>query len=197
MTKQTRSYFTYAILLLSGILIGWILFGTGGHETAHRGSDQVETGQDEVWTCSMHPSVQEDGPGSCPICGMDLIPAATERRDDDYRMVMTDAAIELANIRTASAIRETPYRDIRLPGRIAVDERQITYVTTHVEGRIKHVKIDFAGAPIRRGEVMASIYSPGLITAQRELLEAAAQARIGPPALSSCTAKISGLGVYP
>jgi len=180
MTTPTRTFITYAILLLSGIMIGWALFGTGTHETAHSGTDQVETRQDKVWTCSMHPSVREEGPGSCPICGMDLIPATSERRDDDYRMIMTEAAIELANIRTAPVIRETPYRKLQLPGRIAVDERKITYVTTHVEGRMKHVMIDFTGAPIRKGEVMASIYSTDLIAAQRELLEAAARRETNP-----------------
>jgi membrane fusion protein, copper/silver efflux system len=120
----------------------------------------------------MHPSVREDGPGSCPICGMDLIPASAEEREDDYSMVMTEAAIQLANIQSTPVIRDIPKKELTLPGRISVDERRISYVTTHFEGRIHDVKIDFTGAPIRRGEVMASIYSQEVVSAQRELLEA-------------------------
>jgi membrane fusion protein, copper/silver efflux system len=87
-------------------------------------------------------------------------------------MVMTEAAIKLANIQTTPVIRDLPKKEIMLPGRIAVDERRISYVTAHFEGRIHDVKIDFTGAPISQGEVMATIYSQEVVSAQRELLEA-------------------------
>jgi len=32
------------------------------------------SGEEQLWTCGMHPHVLEDGPGQCPICGMDLTP---------------------------------------------------------------------------------------------------------------------------
>jgi len=165
---------TYTTILLTGIILGWLFFG-GTHEyddhSDHDHELTTENGE-EVWTCSMHPSVREDGPGSCPICGMDLIPASSEEREDDYSMVMTEAAVKLANIQTTPVIRDLPKREIILPGRITVDERRISYVTTHFEGRIHDVKIDFTGAPIREGEVMATIYSQEVVSAQRELLEA-------------------------
>ena len=164
---------TYATILLGGILLGWMIFGGSIDQTDHTGHDhaQQENGS-EVWTCSMHPSVRSDEPGSCPICGMDLIPASSEEREDDFTMVMTGAAIQLANIQTTPVIRDVPQKEITLPGRIAVDERRISYVTAHFEGRIHDVKIDFTGAPIRQGEVMATIYSQEVVSAQRELLEA-------------------------
>ena len=166
---------TYTAILLAGIILGWLFFG-GSH--SHNGSsDQhnhevsAENGQ-EVWTCSMHPAVREDGPGSCPICGMDLIPASSEAREDDYTMVMTESAVRLADIQTTPVISGNPKKEIQLPGRISIDERRISYVTAHFEGRIHDVKIDFTGAPIRQGEVMATIYSQEVVSAQRELLEA-------------------------
>jgi len=164
---------TYASILLAGIILGWLFFGGTHDHNDHNGHDHtVAESSNEVWTCSMHPSVREDGPGSCPICGMDLIPATATEREDDFSMVMTEAAIRLANIQTTPVILDIPKKEITLPGRIAVDERRISYVTAHFEGRIHDVKIDFTGAPIRRGEVMASIYSQEVVSAQRELLEA-------------------------
>lgn len=164
---------TYASILLAGIILGWLFFGGSHDHNDHNGHDHaVAESSNEVWTCSMHPSVREDGPGSCPICGMDLIPAAATEREDDFSMVMTEAAIRLANIQTTPVIRDIPKKDITLPGRITVDERRISYVTAHYEGRIHDVKIDFTGAPIRSGDVMASIYSQEVVSAQRELLEA-------------------------
>jgi len=34
-----------------------------------------------VWTCPMHPEIRRPGPGSCPICGMALEPAAPSADD--------------------------------------------------------------------------------------------------------------------
>ena len=165
---------TGAGLLITGLLLGWLIFGGSHDHDPHAGHDHEVTTEngEEVWTCSMHPSVREDGPGSCPICGMDLIPASSEEREDDYSMVMTEASMQLANIQTTSVIRERPKRELHLPGRVEIDERRISYVTAHFEGRIQDVEINFTGAPIREGEVMATIYSPELVSAQRELLEA-------------------------
>ena len=161
-------------ILITGIILGWLIFGGSHTQDPHAGHNHemtTENGQ-EIWTCSMHPSVREDGPGSCPICGMDLIPVTSTDREDDYSMVMTEASMQLANIQTTPVIREIPKRELRLPGRVEVDERRISYVTAHFEGRIQNVKIDFVGATISEGEVMATIYSPELVSAQRELLEA-------------------------
>jgi membrane fusion protein, copper/silver efflux system len=165
---------TYASILLAGMILGWLFFGGSNGHNDHNDHDHSveESNGEEVWTCSMHPSVREDGPGSCPLCGMDLIPASSEEREDDYTMVMTESAIKLANIQTTPVVRDLPKKEITLPGRVTVDERRISYVTTHFDGRIHDVKIDFTGAPIRRGDVMATIYSQEVVSAQRELLEA-------------------------
>lgn len=166
----------YTAILLAGIILGWLFFGGSSTvQNEHDGHNHEEvTGQagEEIWTCSMHPSVQQDSPGSCPICGMDLIPASSERSEDDYSMVMTEASMQLAAIQTTPAVLERPVKEVYLPGRIEIDERRISYVTTHFSGRIRDVKIDFTGAPIRKGDVMATVYSPELVSAQRELLQA-------------------------
>jgi len=176
MNITKKQYLTYTAILLAGIILGWLFFGgSSAVQNDHEGHDHEQVANDageEMWTCSMHPSVRQDGPGSCPICGMDLIPASSEEQEDDYSMVMTEASIQLANIQTTPVVRERPTREIYLPGRVELDEREISYITAHFEGRIRDVKIDFTGAPIRKGEVMATIYSPELVSAQRELLQA-------------------------
>ncbi|MEX2657204.1 MAG: efflux RND transporter periplasmic adaptor subunit [Balneolales bacterium] len=179
-------------LLLAGLFLGWLFFSGPAGQDAHPDHEQLsqeemdqhvqETHTDEegniVYTCSMHPQIRENEPGNCPICGMELIPVqsdTSEVHEDDYSMVMTEAAMKLGEIQTTPVIRGVPEKQIDLPGRIKVDERRLTNVTTHFPGRILDTKVDFTGAPIRKGEPMATIYSPELITAQRELLEAARQ----------------------
>ncbi len=41
-----------------------------------QGATTPAAGPSPVWTCPMHPEIRQDGPGQCPLCGMDLVPAA-------------------------------------------------------------------------------------------------------------------------
>ena len=52
------------------------------------------------------------------------------------------------------------------------DERNIAELTARFGGRIEKLFVNFTGQNVRKGEKLATIYSPDLITAQRELLEA-------------------------
>ncbi len=168
-------------LLATGMLLGSLLFGGSGSDSetsdastehAEHADNDIDAASDEVWTCSMHPSVREEQPGSCPICGMDLIPASQTEDTGDFMLSMTETATELAQVQTSRVEEKVPTREVRLPGRIEVDERRITSVTAHVDGRIRDLNVDFTGAPIRAGQTMGTLYSPDLISAQRELLEA-------------------------
>ncbi|WP_246104785.1 copper-transporting P-type ATPase [Sphingomonas xanthus] len=40
----------------------------------HAGIDAAAGAAGTIWTCPMHPEIQRDGPGQCPICGMALEP---------------------------------------------------------------------------------------------------------------------------
>ncbi|MDZ7755772.1 efflux RND transporter periplasmic adaptor subunit [Rhodohalobacter sp.] len=194
---------TYTAILFTGLILGWLIFGGSNDHVDHEQLTEAEMDQhvtdehtDEdgeiIYTCSMHPSVRQNEPGNCPICGMELIPAGSqnaEASEDDYSMVMTASAASLADIQTAPVERRAPEKVLDLPGRIQVDERRLTNVTTHFSGRIRDLKIDFTGAPIRKDEVMATIYSPELIAAQRELLEAARQKERNPRLYESARQK--------
>ena len=47
---------------------------------AHAGHGAATSGaRAETYTCPMHPKVEAEGPGSCPICGMPLIKKAPEK----------------------------------------------------------------------------------------------------------------------
>ena len=190
MKPTKKEFFTYSLLIFTGILLGWILFGRAGSSSpeSHPHSHDHDNGAAEVWTCSMHPAIREDGPGSCPICGMDLTPASASSAESEYTMVMTEAAIRLADIQTTPVIAGLPVKEMTLPGRISVDERRISHITSRLTGRLHDVQVNYTGAQIRKGQVMASIYSRELISAQRELLEAYA-IRDRNPALFEATVR--------
>ncbi|MBT4139268.1 MAG: efflux RND transporter periplasmic adaptor subunit, partial [Candidatus Latescibacteria bacterium] len=159
-----------SVLVLGLILGGW-LWGGGTTEHVH-GDTETHAG---VWTCSMHPQIRKNDPGPCPICGMELIPirhsdtSGVSKNPFVYKM--SAQAVALANIQTSKVMLQNPKTSVALTGKIAVDEQRLRVITAHYAGRIEQLYVDFTGQWVQKGNKLASVYSPDLITAQQELLE--------------------------
>lgn len=160
-------------LLVLGILLGWIFFGgNDAAENEHNHADNEEKGQ--VWTCSMHPQIRQSEPGQCPICGMDLIPASSGGDELDASVYqMSENAMKLANITTMEVGNGEVSKNIRLNGKIEVNEKNSYTQSTHIPGRIEQMRVNFTGEKVNRGQTLAIVYSPAIVTAQEELLQAA------------------------
>jgi len=68
--------------------------------------------------------------------------------------------------------KSKPEKEIRLLGKIKPDERLLNTQAVHVPGRIEKLYVNFTGEKIAKGQRIAKIYSPELVTAQKELFEA-------------------------
>ena len=160
-----------------GLVVGYVLFGRSARDAASDATaknQQVET-ESEIWTCSMHPSVRQPEPGQCPICGMDLIPLQQgSSTGDPLVLEMTQEAVQLANIQTIVVGQQGGRKagSIILSGKIKADERRFATQVAHVPGRIEQLYVTYAGESVRKGQKLATVYSPELVNAQRELLEA-------------------------
>ena len=157
--------------LAGGLLLGWAFFG-GSSEPEHSHTEVIDG--ETVWTCSMHPQIRQNEPGDCPICGMDLIPLEDDNGEgiDPMAITMSPTAMQLANVVTAIVGSESAMKTIRLNGKVQEDERLIFSQTTHFPGRIEKLSVNFTGEYVSKGSVIASLYSPQLVTAQEELFEA-------------------------
>ncbi|MGC9352245.1 MAG: efflux RND transporter periplasmic adaptor subunit [Mariniphaga sp.] len=164
-----------AATLVVGLLAGWLIFGRSSEES-HEGHDHTdtETANESIWTCSMHPQIRQPEPGDCPICGMDLIPLEDEQDEgiDPMAIKMSETAMKLANVRTAKVGAAEPVKTLRLNGKVETDERRIASQSSHIPGRIEKLMVSFTGEFVQKGQVIASVYSPDLVTAQEELFEA-------------------------
>jgi len=136
-----------------------------------------------VWSCSMHPQIRMDEPGQCPICGMDLIPVTTDDEDDDEHastrgelVKLSPRAQALAMIETAPVERMTSRAERHLLGRIDYDETRIRTVTPWTAGRIDELRVRVTGERIKRNQVVATLYSPEIYSAMRDLVSATDQA---------------------
>jgi Cu(I)/Ag(I) efflux system membrane fusion protein len=126
----------------------------------------------------MHPQIRQTEPGQCPICGMDLIPVegSVETEEDARRVSLSQRAKILARIRTAEAQRLGSGRvERRLLGRVDYDERSLRTVTAWVGGRIDRLHVSTTGERVKRGQVIATLYSPEVYSAHEDLIQARQQ----------------------
>ncbi len=161
-------------LTLGGIL-GWWIKPSAGTSDSREAVHNHDEDTDETWTCSMHPQIRQSEPGQCPLCGMALIPATSKRSSAATSQLMhemTPEAVAMANIHTSRVTGVSPQGEMFLTGKVQADERQIASVTAKFPGRIEQLFVNFTGQVIRQGQRLATIYSPELVRAQQELLEA-------------------------
>jgi len=171
-TKRERILIIFSVFF--GIIIGGVFFyspGTPGEQTESLVNNEI------IWTCSMHPQIRMTEAGQCPICGMDLIPVSESSPTDPDRptenaVKLSPEALSLADIHTTVVKRGIPENTISLQGKVKADERRIAQLTSRFGGRIEKLLVNYTGQLVQKGTVLGKIYSPELITAQRELLEA-------------------------
>lgn len=164
------------ILLIQAVLLVGILIGrwTSGGQTSS--ADHVHHAQENtVWTCSMHPQIRQENPGSCPLCGMGLIPA--DEAEDDTGLPpdalrMSPTAMQLAQVHTQKVTLGEAAKDIRLFGKVTMDPSRSFSQNAHFSGRIEAFYFNSLGEYITEGSKIAELYSPEIFTAQKELISA-------------------------
>lgn len=187
----SNQYIRGGLFVAAGLFLGWLFFhAPEKHEETHNHS--AEEAKKEVWTCSMHPQIRMDKPGKCPICAMDLIPLSTMSSggSDEMAIHFTKEAAQLANVQTSVVSSQNPEKELRLYGKVQADERLLQNQVAHISGRVEKLLVNFTGEPVRKGQKLAVIYSPELVTAQQELLEAAKTKQLQPEIYEAAKEKL-------
>lgn len=169
-----NKFLLIVITLVIGGIVGWIIKpGSSADHEDHTPS--TETADGTIWTCSMHPQIRLGEPGDCPICGMDLIEVSKVSSPSSNPLVhtMTPEAVALAQIHTTKIGGVNNSGELFLTGKIQTDERENASVTSKFPGRIEKLFVSFTGEQVKAGQRLATLYSPEILSAQRELLEAA------------------------
>jgi Cu(I)/Ag(I) efflux system membrane fusion protein len=158
---RTIAWLAYSVTLLLMVLV----FACNTKETA----------QHDTYTCPMHPTVVSDKPGTCPVCGMDLVRKAREGEEvkiteDLVQRTKSPNEVVIASIKTVKAEHRALPVALTVQGIVTYDTRNSYTIPARVGGRLEKVYIKYAYQPVRKGQKIAEIYSPELLTAQRELL---------------------------
>lgn len=160
-------------------------------------SETPASSEAALYTCPMHPHyISEDPDGTCPICGMDLVPAETRSGPDgDGSVVVASDMIQSLGIRTAPAALMDFSRSLRAYGTVEVDESLQTSEVSRLEGWISDLRIRAVGDTVRQGQLLYRIYSPALVGAQKDLLNSL---RIGNPRrIEAVRQRLRSLGMQP
>lgn len=164
--KSFFTYLTWFVFLLSGVAL---ISACRGKRTT-----VVAESKPELWTCSMHPEIIKDKPGTCPICGMDLV-----RKEENSVAIRGIQLGDLLQPTDRFVITAIPVivpamtdQTVEIPalGHIAYDTRLVSTLSAKVAGRIEKLYVKYRYQHVVKGQRIMDIYSPELMTTQQELL---------------------------
>ncbi|MHB1033418.1 MAG: efflux RND transporter periplasmic adaptor subunit [Pirellulales bacterium] len=142
-----------------------------------------------IWTCAMHPQVRQDGPGKCPICGMNLTrirseepkqagegststePMGTPSDVPGHATVMIPGELQQRiGVRIGRVERGPLTMSVNALGIVQPDETRVARINIKTEGWVDKLFVNFVGQTVRKGDPLLSIYSPQFLSTQQELL---------------------------
>ncbi|KLV04089.1 hemolysin D [Photobacterium aquae] len=190
-----------AVALFVGAAIG---FGSHYYLTSRQDADLTTANNSQAsntheplyWVAPMVPNYKRDKPGKSPM-GMDLIPVYAEDsagNSDKPGTVTIDPAVENnLGVKTETVKRQTLSPRIDTVGYVAFDESQLWQTNVRVAGWVEKLFINAVGESVKKGDVLFTLYSPELIKAQEELLNAYRTGRTG--LTKGATERLVTLGV--
>ncbi len=136
--------------------------------------------------CPMHPQIVRDHPGECPICGMTMVPiepassstshgAAAERGSSPAGLAPVELSperVQLAGIKLAPVVRRRLDGGLAASGVVTENERGLASINTRFAGWIQDLFVAETGRRVTKGQPLATIYSPDVLSAEQEFLTA-------------------------
>lgn len=178
------------VVFMALVAFASVLYGVGAFDRLGKGpaGGPGAAAKRTLYHCPMHPSIVQDHPGECPICSMSLVPftegGAGHATPDAAAagglaappglvpIELSPERIQLTGMRTARVSREPLRTELRTPGTIAASERGQAEINTRFAGWIQQLLVAETGRAVRKGEALATIYSPDVLRAEQELLTA-------------------------
>lgn len=140
---------------------------------------------EQVYICPMHPHIHGKKGGTCPICGMDLVPQEQSSPMDNTPMEgektapagdqsgalrITPDYIQALGVRTDKVSSHTLGRSIHAFGIIEPSTRSEYVVAIRKNGWITDLKTSAMGDTVKKGDLLFTLYSPDLMAAQSDYL---------------------------
>jgi membrane fusion protein, copper/silver efflux system len=169
-----KTKLTYLLVFLIGGAAGWVVFTKSGGGPAHSsgpGAPAGEVRRIKFYQSPMHPWIKSDKPGRCTICGMELTPVyegETGVEAADGTVLLGTNSIQVLHVASTGVKRVPVVRSIRLSGTIDDNDLKHRFISAYVDGRIEKLGVNFVGQEVKPGQLLAALYSPALLGAERE-----------------------------
>jgi len=146
------------------------------------------------WVAPMDPNYKRDQPGKSPM-GMDLVPVYEDASGGGDLVAIDPTVVNSLGVRTEKAKVRPLWRRIEATGYVGLDETRISHINTRVSGWIGSLSVDAEGEQVKKGDLLFEIYSPELVNAQKEYLQARQhkETRL----LQGAKEKLKALGMIP
>lgn len=127
---------------------------------------------EKKYFCPMHPHVRSDRPGTCPICGMQLVEMGSETAAAPMEgtIQVSPEKQQLIGVKFATVELAGGTKNFRTAARVQPDERRVAKVQSRIDGWIEKVFVDFTGKLVRKGDPLLTMYSPEMLASQQEYL---------------------------
>src|SRR5258707_9969702 len=187
-----------------------------GAASCSKNSSTGKLNKIDYWTCTMHPSVREKGPGKCPICSMDLVPVLKEsttpagssksaphhdhaamlagkptgggemqgmpgmpgmkggaetKAPQTSEFIVPVERQQQIGVTYAKVERKPLTHTIRSVGAIVPDRGRNSQFVSRVDGYVQKLHVTSPGEIVEKDAPLLSIYSPDLLTTEREFVE--------------------------
>jgi Cu(I)/Ag(I) efflux system membrane fusion protein len=189
----TMSIVRWGLVAIAAVVAVVSILSYAGVHVGGAPSTSSAAAETQLYTCPMHPSIVQDHPGECPICSMTLVPKPVGKLTPGSAPTTASATtaageapvpglsavdlpperIQLIGMKTATVTREALGGELRTVGVVAANERGLAQITTRFSGWVQKLLVSETGERVRRGQALATIYSPDVLRAEQELLVAA------------------------
>lgn len=158
------------VALLVGASLGYV-----SHSWTPDQSSEANAAKPLYWVAPMDPSYKRDKPGKSPM-GMDLIPVYAEEntttQNEPGTVTIDPAVVQNLGVKTTSVTLGHLTPRIDTVGYVGFDESRLWQLNLRVSGWVEKVNIHAIGESVTAGQTLFSLYSPELVNAQDELLNA-------------------------
>ena len=122
------------------------------------------------WVAPMDANYQRDKPGKSPM-GMDLVPVYADNTAGDA-VTISPEVIQNLGVRTAKAEVSKLWRGIDTVGYVNFDESKLSHIHLRTEGWVENLAVRSEGERVKKGDRLFDFYSPDLVNAQEEFVQA-------------------------
>jgi len=177
-----------------GTYIGPKVWENGPTKTGTTAVDESAEREVLYWVAPMDPNYQRDEPGKSPM-GMDLVPVYADEATVGDAVFINPSVENNLGVRTEVAKVRPLWRRIEATGYVGFDETRISHINTRVQGWIVSLRVDAEGERVSKGDLLFELYSPDLVNAQKEYLQALR--RGSDQLLAGADEKLRALGMIP